>query len=100
MRPVPELWAAYERDVRPMRAINRKGMRHRLTLPATICANNGQPVCDCRTWDWSEQGARLEVAAPLDLPETFNLTLSGDESRRCTIVWRSEHCVGVVFPSD
>ena len=79
---------------------NRKGVRHRLVLPAMMSGTDGQPLGECRTWDWSDQGARLEVAAPLDLPATFTLILSGEERRKCEIIWRSDHYVGVTFQAD
>jgi hypothetical protein len=75
----------------------RKSSRFRLILPVRIYGHDGQRVADCRTWDVSEHGARLQIAAAASLPTRFILTFSSDEKRQCEIVWRSEDHVGVRF---
>jgi hypothetical protein len=75
----------------------RKDLRSRTVLPARIRDTDGQPVCDCLTRDLSNSGARLEVGASTELPTNFILTFSGDESRLCELMWRSENRVGVRF---
>jgi hypothetical protein len=83
-----------------MRETRRRSLRHRLTLPAAIYAQDGELVAECRTWDFSEDGARLEVMVSANLPSVFTLKLSSDESRQCEVIWRSEKHVGVRFQAD
>jgi hypothetical protein len=75
----------------------RQCARLRLILPARIYGHDGVRVADCRTWDFSEHGARLQIAAAVSLPTRFILAFSGDENRDCETVWRSEDYVGVRF---
>jgi hypothetical protein len=80
-----------------MRPVARKEPRARAVLPARIRDTEGQPVCNCLTWDLSTSGARLEVPASPKLPKHFILTFSADESHLCEVMWRSQNRVGVRF---
>nr|WP_074832825.1 MULTISPECIES: PilZ domain-containing protein [Bradyrhizobium] len=74
---------------------NRAAQRHRVLKSGSIEFNGG--VIDCLVRNISETGAALEVASPLGIPETFNLVISGDSSRRCQIAWRRDKRIGVAF---
>jgi len=55
-------------------------------------------VIDCVIRNISETGAALEVASPLGIPESFNLVIAGDHSRRrCQVAWRRDTRIGVAF---
>ncbi len=66
---------------------------------AWVGLGEGSPLRGCIVSEVSETGARLDIEHPEDLPETFNLLLSGRGGiyRRCRIVWRSQGRVGVQF---
>jgi PilZ domain len=74
-------------------------------LPARRAATvsfgeEGSPV-PCVIWDISEDGARLAVAYPANLPDHFTLNLFKDFSvrRDCEVVWTDGRFVGVRFIS-
>jgi PilZ domain len=49
--------------------------------------------------DVSSGGAKLQLQAPIEVPDDFILVLSknGQVCRRCKIAWRSETEIGVQF---
>lgn len=75
---------------------NRAARRQRVLKSASIEFDGG--VIDCVIRNISETGAALEVASPLDIPETFDLVISGDHaSRPCKVAWRKDKRIGVAF---
>jgi PilZ domain len=81
-----------------VRAERRRVERRVVHIPARI--DLGDSVLrDCTVLDISELGAKLEVKAPRDLPDTFTLFLApnGYHPRRCRVSWRSDEHVGVEF---
>jgi hypothetical protein len=56
----------------------------------------------CTLVNVSETGARLAISDVYDLPESFalHLTRESDGARRCQIIWRQDHEVGVEFLSE
>src|SRR4051812_11305104 len=82
----------------PMRSEKRKKPRKALRYNAWLTFPGSKPR-GCMVADISETGARLDVDAPDDLPEILLLLLTGDgrARRKCRIVWRSEHQIGVQF---
>jgi hypothetical protein len=53
---------------------------------------------DCTVRNLSSNGARLDVASPLGLPESFSLLIDTDHfMRRCHAVWVRERQIGVAF---
>jgi hypothetical protein len=77
----------------------RKGFRRQIRRAAEVFFGAHEPAVRCVIWDMSEGGARLAVARPLaDLPTTFTLVLSSDNTRRnCQVVWTDKRYVGVKF---
>jgi hypothetical protein len=67
--------------------------------PAKIIVAEGQPAIDCTVVEIAALGASLEVAADVQLPETFLvLPDDGDASAyRCSLVWRNDTLVGIKF---
>jgi hypothetical protein len=77
----------------------RQSPRHTVNRPAWVDAGAQGARQDCLLVDISDTGARLELAAPAAMPETFRLLLSagGEVRRECRVVWRSATQVGVQF---
>ena len=76
----------------------RRETRNRTYLGGQIVFNHRECSSDCLVRDLSAGGARLEFANTVGLPGVFDLTIrhKGD-SRRATLVWRTESALGVVF---
>ena len=76
----------------------RKYKRKTLNYPARFAVEIGK-IWECVVRDISEGGARLEVRDDTDLPERFSLLLSkqGSSLRKCRVVWRASHLIGVQF---
>ena len=55
-------------------------------------------VLDCLLRDLTDEGARLEFAAPVDLPQAFRLQFVSDNSRRpAELMWQRGQSAGVRF---
>jgi PilZ domain len=80
----------------------RKNPRRPVTYPAFIDVGNGQPAVECLLCDASQEGAQLAVADCDAVPNEFILALSSDGAarRRCRVMWRADHYVGVEFLRD
>lgn len=71
--------------------------RHRVLKRGTLAFSGGGGL-DCMVRNISESGARLDVANPMGMPDTFMLVIETDQfMRRCRAVWSSEQRLGVVF---
>jgi hypothetical protein len=78
----------------------RNGRRHRrkaVWLPAGIDFEDGLGLLPCKILDVSDGGARLLVADPERVPETFTLCFSARVKRKCLLAWRKEMEVGVRY---
>jgi hypothetical protein len=70
--------------------------RHRV-LKGGMLAFGGGSV-DCTVRNISPNGARVDIANPIGLPEAFTLVIETDHfMRRCHAVWSSEKRIGVAF---
>jgi hypothetical protein len=75
----------------------RTAPRHRVLKHGTLAFNGGGGV-DCMVRNISSGGARLDVANPLGLPQSFTLVIQSDHlSRRCRPVWCTDTRIGVAF---
>jgi hypothetical protein len=75
----------------------RTNTRIRTLKGAKIAFGQGAAF-DCVVRNLSCDGACLEVAGPLGIPQTFTLVHgSNHASHPCRIVWRTEHRIGVSF---
>lgn len=80
----------------------RKHIRRSLRYTAWIGTGEDAPLRGCVVSDISHTGAKLDVENPEDLPDAFQLLLSGRGGiyRRCQVVWRSNNQIGVHFEKE
>jgi hypothetical protein len=77
---------------------SRTVRRQRTYKAGAIGFKEGRAVITCVIRNLSERGACLNVASPIGIPESFNLIFdSGEPSRVCQVIWRTEKQIGVVF---
>ena len=81
---------------------NRKAPRKSLHYPVVVEMGEGEAVQICMLSDASDTGARLTLQYPESVPETFTMRLSRDGkiTRKCHVVWRSEHQIGLEFQKE
>jgi hypothetical protein len=76
----------------------RQAERHRTLKHARIILNNGNSTFDCTIRNISVNGAMIEVAAPIGIPNRFELALGTDiHGPACTVRWRTDRVIGVSF---
>src|SRR3954470_12336118 len=77
----------------------RKNVRRRFSQSAMLYSVTGTAIGNCIVHDISEGGAKLSVEAPANAPDELVLVLSrnGAIRRKCRVVWRSDHHLGVIF---
>jgi hypothetical protein len=77
----------------------RQFPRHRVDSPAWVDFGDGALMRRCTLWDVSENGARIVIEEPADVPTEFLLILSADGTarRRCRIIWRSDNQIGALY---
>jgi hypothetical protein len=85
-----------------MRFLNRRRFSRRAVNEAAWIEKVPTILERCTLVDVSESGARLTISDVYDLPESFalHLTRESDAGRRCQIIWRRDHEVGVDFESE
>jgi hypothetical protein len=66
---------------------------------AWIAVDDGATKLDCVVLDVSPGGAKIVLDAPIDVRDTFSLTLvpSHPKQERCEVVWRRGKTYGVKF---
>ena len=66
---------------------------------AVIYAGPDTPPIMCTVADISEAGAGLTVVSMAGIPDTFELEIKGEQTRRpCRVIWRKDqHRLGVSF---
>ena len=79
-------------------SIEKRGApRHRVLKHGTLAFRGGGGV-DCTVRNISSNGARVDVASPVGLPESFTLMIEADQFMRpCHAVWSSERRIGIAF---
>lgn len=77
----------------------RKNLRRALRCSAWIGTGENRPLRGCMVSDISDDGAKLDVESAQDLPDEFQLLLSGNGGiyRQCRAVWRTSDQIGVHF---
>jgi hypothetical protein len=76
---------------------NRAAPRHRVLKRGTLAFSGGGGV-DCTVRNMSSSGARIDIASPMGLPESFTLVIEADHfMRHCHAVWSSERQIGIAF---
>jgi PilZ domain len=74
----------------------RTTSRNRVFKAGTI--EFGGSAIDCTVRNVSNNGAALDVASPIGIPEKFTLVLPSDGlAFSCRVVWRKQRRIGVVF---
>ena len=75
----------------------RKSRRHNVGYSAWVALESGPHACVLS--DVSESGARIAIDDPAIVPDSFILLLAsnGSARRRCEVVWREDHQLGVRF---
>jgi PilZ domain len=75
---------------------NRREPRSRTLKAGTITFDGGG--IDCTVRNRSSQGAALDVASPLGIPEVFTLVVPTEGvNQPCRVIWRKETRIGVIF---
>jgi hypothetical protein len=77
----------------------RKDVRRPMQYTAWVALPDSKTPLGCVLSDISESGARLDVDNPESIPDEFVLLLSrrGVPKRKCRVIWRNEHQLGVNF---
>jgi len=76
----------------------RRQPRARTLKAARILFNQHHSVIDCTVRNLSPEGACLNVASALGIPERFDVIFEADHSiRPCRVVWHKEKQLGVEF---
>ena len=75
----------------------RRATRHRVLKGGRLAFDGGGGV-DCTVRNISQTGARVVVANPVGLPESFTLLIEVDHfTRQCHPVWSHDRHIGVAF---
>jgi hypothetical protein len=75
----------------------RTAARHRVLKHGTLAFDGGGGI-DCMVRNISSSGARLDVANPVGLPQSFTLVIKTDQfMRHCHPVWSNDTRIGVAF---
>jgi len=82
-----------------MSSNRRKSARRAIGYGAKIVAPDGSWTRDCKVVDVSDSGAKLAIEEGAELPNDFILALSmhGNATRQCHVMWTNESEIGVVF---
>ena len=76
----------------------RRQTRARTLKSARILFNQHHSVIDCTVRNLSAEGACLNVASAIGIPERFDVMFDADQSiRPCRMVWHKEKQLGVEF---
>jgi hypothetical protein len=75
----------------------RRSLREDVRFPAWVDIGSGE-LRECTVLDVSDEGARIAIQAPHELPEVFYLVLSRNGTRRpCRLIWRSKDEAGLFY---
>ena len=75
----------------------RTAQRHRVLKQGTLAFSGGGST-ECVVRNISSNGARVDIASPVGLPESFTLVITADHfMRHCHAVWNSNLRIGVAF---
>jgi len=81
---------------------SRTAVRRTVRIPARLTHGEDAPQQECVLVDVSHTGARLEVVAAADVPDTFTMVFTprGVPLRRCVVIWRGGTQIGVSFTRE
>ncbi len=92
-------FAAGSRNAQGIQAMDdhRTAARQRTLKGGKICFAQAATI-DCTIKNLSPDGACLEFAGPMGIPDRFDLILNSDQtSRPCRVMWRAGRRLGVSF---
>ena len=76
----------------------RRVQRTRVVKGAKIILNNHSSLFDCTVLNLTNLGLSLHVPSTLGIPNSFAVSFDHvRSSRRCRVIWRTEHKLGVSF---
>ena len=75
----------------------RRSVRKGLRMSGKMVHKYSRRAVSCVILNLSATGAKLRTADILDCPDEFELRMTGQRSRECKIVWRSQDALGVKF---
>lgn len=79
----------------------RRSARTRALKGARIVFDKGTKVFDCTIRNRSANGAQLQVASVVGIPDRFELLENATGERRpVTVVWRKVGLLGVAFDTE
>mgnify|MGYP001797566721 CR=1 FL=1 len=79
---------------------HRAAQRRTPPKSGKIVFNGSKSTHGCTVRNLSSQGAKLQVASVVGIPDNFDLMLAGSSSRRpCHVIWRRLKEVGIAFDS-
>jgi hypothetical protein len=79
----------------------RRHPRSRTLKSARILLNHHHSVIDATVRNLSPNGACLNVASTLGIPESFDVLFEADKSiRSCRLIWYKDKQIGVEFAAD
>ena len=71
--------------------------RMRVLKAGTIAFNRAGGI-SCRVRNLNANGASLEVASPVGIPDNFILLIDGEAAKRpCVVRWRRGNRLGIAF---
>jgi len=77
---------------------DNRGTQRRPTLKGgRIVFNAGRSTIDCTVRNLSRDGAKLQVASVVGIPDVFDLLLPNTTRQPCRIAWRKTKEIGVEF---
>ena len=75
----------------------RTAQRHRVLKQGTLAFSGGGST-ECVVRNISSNGARVDIASPVGLPESFTLVIAADHfMRHCHAVWSADRRIGIAF---
>jgi hypothetical protein len=76
---------------------HRSSPRQRTLKGGRIVINDGFSTFQCTVRNLSESGARLKVTSIIGIPDSFQLVMDDGRKFACSVVWRTETEIGVIF---
>jgi hypothetical protein len=87
-------------NMRPKLKIKRHQPRRRRHQSAWITLDGGPANHKCQVADVSESGAKISLDAIVEIGDQFGIAfVPRGAARRCEVVWRRGHMLGIKFNS-
>jgi len=91
MKPKPDQPRVTSREER------RRSVRRGLRMSGKMVHKYSRRTVSCVILNLSATGAKLRTADIFGCPDDFELQMTGQRSRECKVVWRSQDALGVKF---